>query len=143
MVVGGLFNAFAFAGAGSLFSHLNKRGYEDEIKRHNKATEKLAAEDSAWRKEDIRRKDKFERLRIEAADAERNMKVTNKALDRLRGMVMTAEDELEQHIRKKPELSDFYKPSDEFVAYERAAVGLAGVAGGWGAYKLYRVARDR
>ena len=30
-----------FAGAGFLFSKLNHRGYEDEIKRQNKAIEKL------------------------------------------------------------------------------------------------------
>ena len=37
MVVGGLFNAFAFAGAAFLFSKLNHPGYQDEIKRHNLA----------------------------------------------------------------------------------------------------------
>ena len=42
MVVGGLFNAFAFAGAGFLFSKLNHSGYKDEIKRHNLALEHLS-----------------------------------------------------------------------------------------------------
>ena len=41
VVAGGLFNAVAFAGAGFLFSHLNKSGYEAEAKRHNKALEQL------------------------------------------------------------------------------------------------------
>ena len=34
-IAGGVFNAFAFAGAGWLFSKLNHKGYEAEIKRHN------------------------------------------------------------------------------------------------------------
>ena len=42
MVVGGIFNAFGFSAAGFLFSKLNHQGYEEEIKRHNKALELLA-----------------------------------------------------------------------------------------------------
>jgi hypothetical protein len=42
VVVGGLFNAVAFAGAGFLFSRLNGQGYKEEVKRHNQALEKLA-----------------------------------------------------------------------------------------------------
>ena len=44
MLVGGLFNAVAFAGAGFLFSKLNHTGYKEEIKRHNLAMEKLSAD---------------------------------------------------------------------------------------------------
>ncbi len=32
VVVGGLFNAFAFAGAGYLFQKFNKDGYDEETK---------------------------------------------------------------------------------------------------------------
>ena len=39
LIVGSLFNAVAFSGAVYLFSKLSKRGYEDEIKRHNKSLE--------------------------------------------------------------------------------------------------------
>ncbi len=35
MVAGGIFNAFAFAGAGYLFKMINSDGYGEEIKRHN------------------------------------------------------------------------------------------------------------
>ena len=48
VVAGGLFNAVAFAGAEFLFSKLNHRGYEKEIKRHNKAIEELAKAKEAW-----------------------------------------------------------------------------------------------
>ena len=39
--MGGLLRAVAFAGARYLFQHLNKTGYEAEMKRHNKAIEDL------------------------------------------------------------------------------------------------------
>jgi hypothetical protein len=40
-VAGGLFNAFAFAGAGYLFKYFDKNGYAEEAKRHNMAMEAL------------------------------------------------------------------------------------------------------
>ena len=44
VVAGGLFNAVAFAGVGYLFHKLDRSGYEKEMKRHNKAMEKLTEE---------------------------------------------------------------------------------------------------
>ena len=41
VVAGGLFNAVAFAGAVYVFNKLDKKGYKDEIKRHNLAVEQL------------------------------------------------------------------------------------------------------
>ena len=41
VVAGGLFNAIAFAGAGYVFHKLDKRGYEAEMERHNKAIEEF------------------------------------------------------------------------------------------------------
>ena len=35
VVAGGIFNAFAFAGAGNLFQKINRDGHSEEIKRHN------------------------------------------------------------------------------------------------------------
>ena len=60
MVVGGLFNAFAFAGAGFLFSKLNHSGYKDEIKRHNLALEHLSKAKQEWYEEEVSRKNKIE-----------------------------------------------------------------------------------
>ena len=56
MVVGGLFNAFAFAGAGYLFNKLNHNGYKDEIKRHNLALEHLSKAKQEWYEEEVSRK---------------------------------------------------------------------------------------
>jgi hypothetical protein len=55
-VVGGLFNAVAFAEAGFLFSKLNRGGYEDKMKRHNKAREKLAKAKEKWYVSDVEKK---------------------------------------------------------------------------------------
>ena len=38
----GIFNALAFAGAGYLFKMIDRSGYEEEIRRHNLAMEKIS-----------------------------------------------------------------------------------------------------
>ena len=48
VVGGGLFNAVAFAGAGYVFHKLDKKGNEDEMKRHNLAVEQLQAAREKW-----------------------------------------------------------------------------------------------
>ena len=48
MALGGLFNAVAFAGAGYLFQHINKDGYEKETRRHDLAMERLARAQQEW-----------------------------------------------------------------------------------------------
>ena len=48
VVAGGLFNAVAFAGAGYVFHKLDKKGYKDEMKRHNLAMEQLKAAQEKW-----------------------------------------------------------------------------------------------
>ncbi len=68
--VGGLFNAFAFAGAGFLFQKLNKDGYEKETKRHNLAMEKLNEAQQEWNQKDIERLEKAANLRQERSDAD-------------------------------------------------------------------------
>ncbi len=53
MVTGGIFNAFAFAGAGYLFKIINSDGYGEEIKRHNLAIEQLARARQEWNQKEI------------------------------------------------------------------------------------------
>jgi phosphoribosylformylglycinamidine (FGAM) synthase-like amidotransferase family enzyme len=62
VVVGGLFNAVDFAGAGFIFSKLNAQGYKEEVKRHNQALEKLAkAKEKFFESELKRRNDEARR----------------------------------------------------------------------------------
>ena len=56
VIAGGLFNAVAFAGAGYVFHKLDKKGYEDEMKRHNLAMERLKAAQDEWYKESVEKK---------------------------------------------------------------------------------------
>ena len=48
VLAGGLFNAVAFSGAGYVFHKLDKSGYEEEMKRHNEAMEKLSKAKEKW-----------------------------------------------------------------------------------------------
>ena len=72
VVAGGIFNAMAFAGAGFLFSKLNKEGYKDEMRRHNEAMEKLTKAKEAWYERDVARKDRMAQLRLELDDANKD-----------------------------------------------------------------------
>ena len=58
-VIGGLFNAFAFAGTGFLFSKLNHSRYENKIKRHNEAMEKLAKDKEKWYEEQVEKNNRL------------------------------------------------------------------------------------
>ena len=80
VVAGGIFNAVAFAGAGFLFSKLNHSGYENEMKRHNKALEDLAKAKQAWTEREVSRKNKIAKLRLERADADKDLEKSNRAL---------------------------------------------------------------
>ena len=83
-VVGGLFNAVAFAGAGFLFSKLNHAGYEKEIKRHNEAMEKLSRDKEKWYENQMKRKGGMEILRQQLSDANADIKQTNKSFENLK-----------------------------------------------------------
>ena len=85
-VIGGLFNTVAFVGAGFLFSKLNHTGYEKEIKRHNKAMEKLAKDKEKWYEEQVERKEEIEKLRQQLSDANADINRTNMSLKTLAEM---------------------------------------------------------
>ena len=121
-IVGGLFNAVAFAGAGFLFSKLNHTGYEKEIKRHNDAMEKLSEDKEKWYEEQVKRKEEIERLRQQLSDANADINRTNRALETL---------ELE-----KPKLEDYYKESDEMKEYKILSFSIIGIGTGYVFYKF-------
>ena len=121
-VVGRLFNAVAFAGAGFLFSKLNHTGYEKEIKRHNLALEK-------WYENQVRRKEKLERLRQQLSDANVDINRTNKSLKNL-------QNEYQREEENEPQLKNYYTPSKEMQEYQNVAVLLIGITGGYLADKF-------
>ena len=127
----GVFNAFAFAGAGLLFKFLDKNGYEDEMKRHDLAMEKLKAAQDKWYENEVAKKNEMQLLRLQLSDANADINKRNIALGNLNKITFE-----NRTFTRKPHISDFYEPSDEMEEYQHAAVGLAGLVGGWGVYKL-------
>ena len=129
----GIFNALAFAGAGFLFKSIDKNGYANEMKRHNQAMEKLTAAKEKWYEKQVENKNKIDLLRQQSSHANADINKTNKALDDLQKI--TYEDKTFER-EPVPHISDIYKPSDEMEEYQHVVVGLAGLIGGWGVYKL-------
>ena len=81
---GGLFNAFAFAGAGYLFKMFDKNRYAEEAKRHNLAMENLTAEREKYLEEVTDRRNRLAELKAELNEANRDIGNTNKALELVR-----------------------------------------------------------
>ncbi len=134
MVVGGLFNAFAFAGAGYIFSKFNKDGYKKETRRHDLAMEKLARAQQEWNQKDIERQEKIAALRQERSDADEDFKNINKALkdyEKVTELVFEG-----KKFNRKPHIWDFYDPSDEMKEYMTIAIGTMGLIGGWTGGKI-------
>ena len=133
MVVGGLFNAFAFAGAGFLFSKLNHPGYQDEIKRHNLAMEQLSAAKQKWYEKEVARKNDIELKRHQLIEANKDLETTNKALVEYNKAVAKAEA-----YECKPTLNDFYKPSKEMKEYQALTMAVAGLGTGLVGHRIYK-----
>jgi Skp family chaperone for outer membrane proteins len=131
-VVGGLFNAFAFAGAGYLFKMFDKNGYAEEAKRHNMAMEALTAEREKYLEEVTNRRNKIVQLKEELSEANSDIKSTNQSLELLRRI-----NELTHRpLPRKPQLSNHYKPSHEMEEYMALFGLLAGGAIGGAAYLI-------
>ena len=123
VVAGGLFNAVAFAVAGYVFHKLDKKGYEDEMKRYNLAVEQLQAAKEKWYEKTVEKKNKIALLRQKLLDADKNLDETNEALHNLR----TA---MNEDIGSEPTLNDYYKPSDEMKMYTNVVTGVVGSVAG-------------
>ena len=137
MVVGGLFNAFAFAGAGFLFSKLNHSRYKDEIKRHNLALEQLSVAKQEWYEKEVARKNDIEAKRHQLVEANKDIKVTNQALLELSHYSEVSE------ARSEPNLNDYYKPSKEMEGYQTLTMAAVGLGSGLAGYKVYKMVKDK
>ena len=125
VVVGGLFNAIAFAGAGYVFHKLDKNGYEKEMERHNKAMEEFNKEKEKWYERTAEKKNKIALLRQKLSDANKDLDEVNEALHNLR----TATEDLEED--EEPTLDEYYKPSDEMKEYMNIVTGVIGSVSGY------------
>ena len=68
--------------AGYVFHKLDKNGYEEEMKRHDKAMEKLRQswEKEKWYEKTVEKKNKVALLRQKLEDANKDFDDTNEAL---------------------------------------------------------------
>ena len=140
MVVGGLFNAFAFAGAGFLFSKLNHSGYKDEIKRHNLALEQLSVAKQEWYEKEVARKNDIEAKRHQLVEANKDTKVTNQSLLELNHYSKVSEA---RSKASEPDLDDYYKPSEEMEGYQALTMAVAGLGSGLAGYKMYKMVNSK
>jgi septal ring factor EnvC (AmiA/AmiB activator) len=67
---------------------IDKGGYEKELRRHNRAMEKLAGAKEKWDENEIAQKNKIAELRRQLSDANADINTTNKALDALRRVTL-------------------------------------------------------
>ena len=134
MVAGGLFNAVAFAGAGYLFQKFNKSGYDEEMKRHDLALEKLERSRQEWNQKDIERREKIIALRQEKKEANADFKKINEALRNHKKATTLVFDG--KKFNSPPHLWNFYDPSDEMKEYMVLSVGTVGLVGGWAGQKI-------
>ncbi len=134
MAMGGLFNAVAFAGAGYLFQHINKDGYEKETRRHNLAMEQLNKAQQEWNQKDIERQEKIAALRQERNDANADFGNINKALKDYEKVTTLVYEG--KKFTRRPHIWDFYDPSDEMKEYMTIAIGSMGLVGGWTGGKI-------
>ena len=130
LVAGGIFNAVAFAGAGFLFSKLNHQGYDDEMKRHNKALEDLAKASQAWSEREVARKNRIAKLRLELGDANTDFEKTNWAVKLL---------EKSSSIVTQPTIHNFYEPSSEMKKYQDLTIGVVGLVTSASVMKIIRL----
>ncbi|CAB3984847.1 Hypothetical predicted protein [Paramuricea clavata] len=107
LVVGGIFNAVALAGAEFLISKLNNAGY----KKYTKNIIKLS---KYWRKpkkeKEMNLRNDEQRRREEILSANKDIEELNRDLEELRNFTKLTNDTAQ---REMPKLGDFYKPSDE------------------------------
>ena len=137
-VIGGLFKAVAFAGAGFLFSKLNHTGYEKEIKRHNEALEKLQKDKEKWYEKQVKRKEEIEKLRQRLSDAIADINRTNMSFKTLREMnncVKSLGQEYSWKLQKYYTTSE-NEPKFEMKEYQNVAFFLVGISGGFIVYKF-------
>ena len=92
------------------------------MRRHNNALEELAKSKEAYYENEVKRRDKIQRLRQQLSDANQNINTTNAALDNLRKVLARV-----SASRKEPTIGDFYQPSDKMKEYQLMFVGAVGI----------------
>ena len=143
IVVGGIFNAIVFSAAGFLFSKLNHQGYQDEMKRHNKALDLLQRSKEEFYERQVKRKNRMDELQLEIANARTSEQQTDKAFVLLnKELNKLHEEENLPRNRRSPVLSDFYTPSKEMHEYQTLSAIIVGGVIGFAGYEIYKIWKE-
>ena len=127
------FSAIAFSASGLLFHQLDKGGYEQEIRRHNRALENLSKAREQWYEQKVKKKDRMAQKRAELQQSKADLATVNRALDLLKNMDVVyhdTENNTKYTLKKEPQLRDFYTPSDKFKKYQNITMGAVGLGSG-------------
>ena len=108
-------------GAGYLLQNIRQEWIRKGDKKHKLATEALVKAKEKFYEEEVRRKDKLQKLRQEIADANQIIEQTNKALDQLRDSQSVTQS------YEEPKIEDFYSPSPDMRKYQKiTSVAMGG-----------------
>ena len=127
------FAGLIFSASGMLFHKLDKGGYEEEMKRHNRALENLSKAREQFYEEEIRKKDRMAQKRAELQTAKADLSTINHALDLLKNMDVVYHDEETNQkytFNREPQLRDFYSPSDKMKKYQNITSTILGLGSG-------------
>ena len=127
LVVGAIVNGLAFTGSGYLFKMFDKNGYEEEIRRHNLAQEKLQKASVVWEEH---RKQTIDYVNLQL-QKEHQSAIDFQNVDNALTLYNQLHPLKKVQLRNKPQLSDFYTPSDKMKNYEYLwiIIGTVGVGG--------------
>ena len=127
-----MFAGIAFSLSGFVFHKLDKGGYEEEQKRHDRALENLSKAREQFYEEEVKKKDRMAQKRAELQTAKADLSTINHALDLLRNMdvVYHDSDNNKYVLKREPQLRDFYTPSDKFKKIQNLTVGAVGLGSG-------------
>jgi uncharacterized iron-regulated membrane protein len=128
MLAGALANALAFTGSSFLFSKLSKDSIDKERKRHDEAVEKLQKAQVKCQEKRQKRIDFINKRLLAEKRADRKFTELN---DAMREYSQVFGEHLSPLPSAKPQLSDFYTPSDGQHERELAfiALGMVGIGG--------------
>ena len=112
MVGGALVNALAFTGSNFLISSISQKRVDEERKRHDLALEQLAQAKQQWEKQRVKYLDYLNQRMRQQKLSEQTFANVDEVL-RVYNEVTGEQHELPMNLKREPQLSDFYTPSND------------------------------
>ena len=105
---GALLNAFAFTGTNYLFSKLKHSNAEEERKRYYQAVTETQKKQAKWQKERQKKLDLYNKYLQDQNESQRYIS----EIDEAAHQYYLATKQVQDPFPPKPEITDFYNPSD-------------------------------